>query len=252
MSRFAVISDVHANLQALEAVLQRIDELGLEEVLCLGDVVGYGPHPDRCLDLVIRCCATIVRGNHDDAVINAQREAEFNGPAREAIAWTRGMLGPLHLGQIVRLKTIERPHASIMCVHDCPVPGPTDYVHDPHIASLAFAGIESPICLLGHTHVPTVFEAPTASGAVDPEQVVVHDTDDGVAVPLNLERRYICNPGSVGQPRDADPRASFAVLDLDTPSFTVHRVEYDIDATQLATQQAGLPLVLAERLSIGA
>ncbi|MHC4428532.1 MAG: metallophosphoesterase family protein, partial [Planctomycetota bacterium] len=81
---------------------------------------------------------------------------------------------------------------------------------------------------------------------------VVHDTDDGVAVPLNLERRYICNPGSVGQPRDADPRASFAVLDLDAPSFTVHRVEYDIDAAQLATQQAGLPLVLAERLSIGA
>ena len=141
-----------------------------------------------------------------------------------------------------------------MCVHDSPVDAPTDYVHDPHIAALAFRGLLKPICLLGHTHVPMVFEAPgpDADHDVAPADVVAYLTPDGVSIPLDPPRRYIGHPGSVGQPRDADPRASFAVLDLENRTFTVLRQEYDIDAAQADTQEAGLPTVLADRLAIGA
>ncbi|MCH8164351.1 MAG: metallophosphoesterase family protein [Planctomycetes bacterium] len=255
MRRYAVISDIHGNLHALEAVLAEIARMGISKIICLGDVVGYGPFPDRCIDLVIKCCSTAIRGNHDDAVINPQLEEEFNGPAKVAIAWSRGVLGPLHLDALCRLREIEHPHESVMCVHDCPVTAATDYVYDTHIAAIAFGGVNTPICLLGHTHVPMVFEAPPSDdskGQLTARDVVAYVTPDGEPIALAQNRRYICNPGSVGQPRDADPRASFAVLDLDQRTFTVHRRDYDIDAAQLATQQAGLPTVLADRLAIGA
>ena len=254
MNRFAIISDIHGNLHALQAVLARIDRLHVDGIICLGDIVGYGPYPDRCIDLVVRCCSLTVRGNHDDAVINPKRELEFNGYAREAVIWTRRVLGPLHFDALSRLKEIDHPHESVMCVHDCPVPGPTDYVHDARIAALAFAGVDRPICLIGHTHVPMVFEAPVVHERVtlSADEVVAYGPRDRMSIPLDLNRRYICNPGSVGQPRDADPRASFAVLDLDRREFTVHREEYDIVAAQLATEKAGLPTILAQRLAIGA
>ncbi len=192
MHGYAVISDIHANLYALEAVLGRIHEMEIDRIICLGDVVGYGPHPDHCLDLVIRCCSTIVLGNHDEAVINPRREEEFNGPARQAIVWTRSVLGPLHMDAISRLRAVEYPQETVMCVHDSPVDAPTDYVHDPHIAALAFRGLLKPICLLGHTHVPMVFEAPgpDADHDVTPADVVAYLTPDGVPIPLDPRRRY--------------------------------------------------------------
>lgn len=252
MGRYAVISDIHGNLHALEQVLSEIHRLGIDDVICLGDIVGYGPFPDRCLDLVIRCCSTIVRGNHDDAVINPETLVDFNGPAREAIHWTMRVLGPLHLDALVRLKVSDRPHESVLCIHDSPIAAHTDYVHDAHIAALAFAGFTEPICLLGHTHVPAVFDAPAGNGDLTVHDVVTHLPEAGKAVPLCPQRRQICNPGSVGQPRDADPRASFAVLDLDERTFTVIRCDYDVCAAQAATLEAGLPTVLADRLAIGA
>jgi predicted phosphodiesterase len=253
MGRYAVISDIHGNLHALEAVLSRIDEMGILDLICLGDIVGYGPFPGRCVDLVVKCCSTVVRGNHDDAVINPEREAEFNGPARTAIAWTREVLGPLHMDAICRIRKIEHPADPVMCIHDSPVEAPTDYVHDAGIAAEAFGGFEKTMCLLGHTHVPMVFEAATRTKVgLSARDVIAHIPQPDLPVPINPGCRYICNPGSVGQPRDADPRASFAVLDLDAGMFTIHRQEYDVDAAQLATHQAGLPTVLAERLAIGA
>lgn len=254
MSRYAIISDIHGNLHALRAVLAAMPELDVREVLCLGDIVGYGPAPDACLDMVIRYCSVMVQGNHDQAVIDLRRAAEFNGAARQAIHWTHQNLGPLHLDALNRLRTLVYVGDEIMCVHDCPVPGPTDYVHDRQIASLAFSGVDRPVCLLGHTHVPMVWEAPTASpdDPITPEDVIAHQPQDGVPIPLQAGRRYICNPGSVGQPRDADPRASFAVLDLADRTFTVHRRDYDISAVQAETLRAGLPPILADRLAVGA
>jgi len=256
MNRFAVISDIHGNLHALEAALTQIDRLGITEVVCLGDIVGYGPFPDKCVDLVIRCCSIIVRGNHDEAVINPECEIEFNGPAREAIMWTRGVLGPLHLDALCRLAATAHPHDEVLCIHDSPAGAPTDYVHDAYAASLAFPAFTEPVCLVGHTHVPVVFDAQGVNGEpgkpVSPGDIVTHTPKPGVPMSLCPQRRYVCNPGSIGQPRDSDPRASFGVLDMDDRTFTVERQVYDIDAAQLATHQAGLPPVLADRLAIGA
>ena len=119
---------------------------------------------------------------------------------------------------------------------------------------MAFRGVDRHICLLGHTHVPMVFETHVTEAGTMPrqEEVVAYLPSDGIDHPLREDCRYICNPGSVGQPRDCDPRASFAILDLDTRTFTVHRTEYDIAAVQRASEAAGLPVVLAERLAVGA
>ena len=256
MTRYAVISDIHGNLYAFQAVLARMTALEVDEVICLGDVVGYGPHPGECLDLAIKYCAHIVQGNHDEAAVDPVCADAFNGAAREAIYWTRDVLGPLHLNALNQLRTVQRlgPDDTILCVHDNPYPGPTDYVHDKQVAALAFRGVDASICLIGHTHVPMVFEAPDE----DPQSVLTapeltaYIPSHEVRITLEPGRRYICNPGSVGQPRDCDPRASFAILDLADRSFTVVREEYDVAAAQAATQQAGLPTILADRLAIGA
>jgi diadenosine tetraphosphatase ApaH/serine/threonine PP2A family protein phosphatase len=196
----------------------------------------------------------IIAGNHDLGVIDPDIARGFNGAARDALDWTRRTLTPLHMDALTRLplRATVDPHLTL--VHDCPVPAPTDYVHNISIAALAFRGFETTACLLGHTHVPIVFEAPgdVAPEAIVADDVTAHAPGDGQPLRLQIGRRYICNPGSVGQPRDADPRASFAVFDDEALTFTVHRQEYDIDAVQEATYRAGLPFVLAERLSIGA
>jgi len=256
MSRFAIISDIHGNCFAFEAVLARMAELDVEALVCLGDIVGYGPHPGECIDLVVKYCEYVVQGNHDQAVVDPYCADTFNGAAREAIFWTRDALGPLHLSALLQLPITERFGAQdeVLCIHDCPVALPTNYVHDQQIAAMAFAGVERGICLIGHTHVPMVFEAPLADGGtpLTAADVTAYIPGHDAAIELDPEMRYICNPGSVGQPRDCDPRASFAVLDLGPRTFTVHRVEYDIAAAQSAAQLAGLPTILADRLAIGA
>jgi predicted phosphodiesterase len=255
MSRYAVISDIHGNLHAFEAILRDMGRRDVQEIICLGDIVGYGPAPDTCLDLVIKYCSVAIQGNHDQAVVDLKRSDQFNGAARQAILWTQAKLGPLHLNALNRLRSVEFVGDLIHCVHDCPVPGPSDYIHDEVIAGVAFAGVETTICLVGHTHIPVVFQAAGEGfdiGAVEPEDVLVHATPPDAPIAIDPAGRHICNPGSVGQPRDADPRASYAVLDVDQMTFTVHRVDYDISAAQTASLKAGLPPILAERLAIGA
>jgi len=253
MSRYAIISDIHGNLHALQAVFARMHDLDIDEMICLGDVVGYGPNPGKCLDLVMRYASICVRGNHEDGVIDPNERAAFNGTARQAIEWTHGALGPLHINAISRLPVRTQLDGRILCTHESPDPDKVSYIHEAMSAALAMRALYDSICLIGHTHVPVVFEAPPTGGAeVSASIVVAHEACDGVSIELDPANRYICNPGSVGQPRDADPRASFAVLDTDAQTFTVHRTEYDIEAAQQATREAGLPDVLGQRLALGA
>ena len=150
------------------------------------------------------------------------------------------------------LASVEFATDEVMCVHDNPAPGPTEYVHDQQVATWAFRGVDCPICLIGHTHVPMLFEAPGTNPETEltVHDIVAHLPQDEIAIPIDAGFRYICNPGSVGQPRDCDPRASFAVLDLDDRTFTVHRCEYDIAGAQAASEGAGLPVVLADVLGM--
>jgi predicted phosphodiesterase len=258
MTRLALISDIHGNLHALQAVLSRLGEFDVSQIVCLGDIVGYGPFPDSCIDLVMRHCSLIVQGNHEEAVVDPYCADQFNGAARQAIFWTRETLGPLHLNAISRLPAMATFNQHVMCVHASPTPGPTDYVHDKQVAALAFRGVDRHLCLIGHTHIPMVFEAPTleANDQYTAPELIAYLPNDPLPIDLLPDRRYICNPGSVGQPRDCDPRASFGIVELNDEgravSFTVHRQMYDIAAAQKATQRAGLPSVLAERLALGA
>ena len=254
MNKIAIISDIHGNLHALQAVLSRLSEFELSQIVCLGDVVGYGPFPERCLDLVVRHCSVIIQGNHDEAAIDPYVADQFNGAARQAIYWTRATLGPLHLNALNRLPKYAAIGDSVMCVHNTPLAGPTDYIHDKQVAAIAFGGVDRNICLIGHTHVPMVFEAPTLNpqDQLTAPEIIAYLPTEPHPIELCRDRRYICNPGSVGQPRDCDPRASFAIMDLDDRTFTVHRQAYDIVGAQQATQRAGLPTILAERLALGA
>jgi len=262
MKRLAVISDIHGNAPALEAVLARIDTLNVDGIACLGDIVGYGPRPGECLEMIVRHCGAIIQGNHEEAAIDPAAAATFNGAAREAIDWTRRSMSALHLAALRRLPRTAIVGEQVFCVHDNPAPGPaplSDYIHDKQVAALAFRGVDLAVCLIGHTHVPMVFEAPT----LDPDETLTapeltaYIPFDGVPIELDGDRRYICNPGSVGQPRDCDPRASFAVLEMDEATgrpatFTVLRQDYDIAAAQMASHRAGLPPILADRLALGA
>ncbi len=257
MHRLAVISDIHGNAHALQAVLARIDTLNVDGIICLGDIVGYGPSPGECLEMIVRHCGVIIQGNHEQAAIDPGAAATFNGAAKEAIDWTRRRMSALHLAALRRLPHAATINDLVMCVHDSPVPGPTDYIHDKQVAALAFRGVDVRICLIGHTHVPIVFEAPSLdhTETLTAPELTAYLPFDGHTIDLDSDRRYICNPGSVGQPRDCDPRASFAILDLpngEPGRFTVMRQDYDIAAAQMASNRAGLPTILADRLALGA
>lgn len=254
MNRIAIISDIHGNLHALQAVLTRLMEFELSQIICLGDIVGYGPFPERCIDLMVRHCSVIIQGNHDEAVIDPYVAEQFNGAARVAVNWTRQTLGPLHLTALSKLPKSAYVDKHIVCHHNTPLPGPTDYLHDKQVAAIAFGGVDRNICLIGHTHVPMVFEAPTMNqqDQFTAPEITAYIPSDSHTIEMHPDRRYICNPGSVGQPRDCDPRASFAILDMDERTFTVHRQPYDVTGAQQATQRARLPNILAERLALGA
>ncbi|MFM7052691.1 MAG: metallophosphoesterase family protein [Planctomycetota bacterium] len=261
MSRIAVISDIHANLVALHAVMRNIQRRRIDAIVCLGDIVGYGPEPAECIALVRSHCSLSIRGNHEDALLDPSTLSGFNGAARMAIAYQRRVLGPTDLSFLQSLPpsfTIER---RVHAVHDSPVPSERagGYLRSTGDAARAFRGLDEPVCLVGHTHVPRFFSTNIAAdgGAVEPSQVSLFAPDtgrDGFGDAFELVEgdRCIVNPGSVGQPRDGDPRASFAVLDLGRGLVEYHRVAYDIDEAARRSHAAGLPVHLAERLAVGA
>ncbi|MGI9013334.1 MAG: metallophosphoesterase family protein [Phycisphaerales bacterium] len=250
----AIISDIHGNLPALVAVLGEVRAYGIRDVVCLGDIVGYGPEPGACLDLVMQHCRSTVQGNHDRAAVEPPAAALFNGYARQAIDWTRETLLPRHVELLQLLPQTAMIGDVALCVHASPGVNRNEYIHDQRMASRAFQNFHQQACLIGHTHVPIVFEAPSErmQDTYAPADIAVYQLGDGQGVRLKDDKRYICNPGAVGQPRDHDPRASFGILDVAQSIFSVHRVEYDVHEAQRAANQAGLPRILADRLAIGA
>lgn len=255
-ARLAVISDVHGNAPALDAALSAIEEDHVAGLVCLGDSVGYGASPHRCVERLLELGARLVvhvRGNHEEALFSAESFAEMNPTARKAILWSARSLAPSHRAWLARCPGVASL-GPVQLVHDNPIPATSTYLRDATAACQAFRGVASEICLVGHTHVPLLFETtrPEPDAEPHPEEVIAHLLHPDEPFALEHGRRYILNPGSVGQPRDGDPRASYGVLDLDQRTFTLRRVEYDVAAAQRAMQEARLPDPLAERLAIGA
>jgi len=240
--RAAVITDVHANLPALEAVLAAIDEAGVEEIWCLGDTLGYGAEPDECTDLVRERCAIGLVGNHDLAVLGALDIAAFSEAAAEAVAWTRENVAERTLAHLRELEPAG-DREGVGLFHASPRDPIWEYVLSAEQADACFDAQTTKIALIGHSHVALYFADRGDGGS---------GSQAGDAEKLDLkEGRWLLNPGSVGQPRDGDPRAAWLELDTDEWQATYHRVAYDIDSAADAIRSAGLPDLLADRLSVG-
>ena len=238
---YAIVSDIHANLESLEAVFARIDPS--ERVLCLGDTVGYGPNPNECLALVRERATETVLGNHDVAAIDGHGLAYFNEAARCAIEWTQTVLDPGHLDWLDGL-SYEVRMPEFLLVHGAPVDYFT-YILDKATAARAFAATDAPLIFVGHTHIADCYSlAPT--GAIEHR---FYQT--GGTLALEPGMRYIVNAGSVGQPRDLNPEASFARFDDVARTITWERVPYDYEATQRKIADARLPDALGLRLALG-
>lgn len=231
--RLAILSDIHSNLDALTAVLEDIDTRGVDEVVCLGDIVGYGAEPRECVALLRERVSFAVLGNHDAAVVDRTEREFFNAHARTAIHWTAQRLDEHSRAWLASLPyRVSRD--GLLFVHSAP--------RNPEGWEYIFGGFEARrhgkyfyerVCFVGHTHVPAVF-------ALD---------HDGVA--YDATHRFLINVGSVGQPRDEDPRACYGLLDTVAGSFEHLRVEYDVSSAMRKILAEGLPRRLAERLAAG-
>jgi predicted phosphodiesterase len=265
--RYAIISDIHANLTAFRAVLNDLDHV--DRFWCLGDVVGYGPDPNECVELLRKLPHIAVAGNHDWAVIGELPLSDFNNDARHACEWTRKQLTPANETYLIQLPTTV-VQGNFTLVHGSPREPVWEYLLYPRAAQQNFAHFQTDYCLVGHTHVPTVFQGPWHMERVDgsvtrpfhqilatlgqdpafesdlPEALVRPDEP----LPLGT-RRLIINPGSVGQPRDGNPQASYAIYDTEQNTIEYRRVPYPVEETQARMEAAGLSRRLIGRLSLG-
>jgi predicted phosphodiesterase len=243
--RYAVFSDVHANHEALEAMLADADRRSPDAYVCLGDVVGYGPDPNACTERVRGLRAAVVAGNHDRGAVGRLDGAAFSPLAREAIEWTAGVLTEESRAFLAALpERFQSP--AFLAVHGSPREPITEYILDLPTALAVFAGTEFGMCLVGHTHMPAVFvrgeDGHIKTQAFRPDE----------PVRLAGASRYIINAGSVGQPRDGDPRAAYLIFEDESTTVTLHRVAYPVAATQAKMAARGLPPLLSRRLSVGA
>lgn len=245
--RIGVIADVHGNAVALRAVLARLAEERVERMVCLGDVVGYGAQPSECVALASDACAVVLAGNHERAVLEPLVLAWFNDAAAAALQWTRGQLSEDEVA-LIRGWPASAEYEGILLTHGAPS-DPDRYLFDIHAAPAEFAAFELPIGLFAHTHSPLAFGlGSNADGAATVGRYVFSPESE---LDLSLCRRWLLNPGSVGQPRDRDSRASAMVLDTGAGTARLVRVEYDIARAQSAMMEAGLPAQLVSRLAFG-
>jgi diadenosine tetraphosphatase ApaH/serine/threonine PP2A family protein phosphatase len=240
--RVAVLTDIHANLPALEAVLAAIDETDLEKRWCLGDVVGYGAQPDDCAALTKEHCDLSLVGNHDLAVTGEIDTDVFSASAAAAVEWTRQNTEEKTMEFLKSLKP-EATDQEVGLYHASPRDPVWEYVLAVDQARECMEEQSGRVSLIGHSHVALHFSDAGESGKGS-------QAGDGEKVDLK-QGRWLLNPGSVGQPRDGDPRAAWLELDTDEWQATYHRVEYDIARAADAIRAAGLPDLLADRLSVG-
>jgi predicted phosphodiesterase len=242
--RYLILSDLHANVHALDAVLVDAAASGCDRTLCLGDLVGYGADPAAVVDRMFALEDVVfVRGNHDKVCAGLEPADTFNDVARRSIEWTRDVLTPDRLARIAGLPQGPRQvEDALEICHGAPF-DEDFYVVDAADAARALDAARAPICLYGHTHVPAVFTAADAPAEPDPARPGV--------LQLPASGSALINVGSVGQPRDGDPRAAYGVLDLEAHTLELRRVAYDVRAAQRRILEEGLPTWLAERLRLG-
>ena len=241
--RALIISDVHSNLEALKRVMEDAESRGgFDMVWCMGDVVGYGPDPGACIEILGEQDLVCVAGNHDYAAAGKLGVETFNSYAAQAALWTRTQLGGDHIQFLEGLSKVERVQ-DFTLVHGSLRDPIWEYLVSRYVALDTFSRMDTPYCLVGHSHLPFICEEGEGSATFSP-------LVEGEVVELGRDR-VIMNPGSVGQPRDGDPRPSYLLYDSDEDSVTRHRADYDVSITQERMRRVGLPQYLIGRLSHG-
>lgn len=247
--RTLVLSDLHANLSALNAVLAAAKGRW-ERVVCLGDIVGYGPDPSEVTTEIRKLGARTIRGNHDKAVTELMSTDDFNPIAKAAVDWTRSQLSPENLKWLAELPQGPVEAEGLVLVHGA-FQDEDEYVFTPSQALEGLLDSTAAITFFGHTHHQGGFAYDTSKNNLEILNIRPRATESFAPLRIESGRRYLLNPGSVGQPRDGDPRAGFAITDLDHHVVEFSRVPYDVAAVQARMRRARLPEALAQRLSFG-
>ena len=240
--RILILSDIHANLTAFETVLSKAGKL--DSVWCLGDLVGYGPDPNECIELIQTLPKLIcLQGNHDAAVSGLIDLAAFNSEARLAVLWTRSEIEEKNKQYLQTLESQFKTD-SIYLAHGSPREPIWEYIMDTRTALANFEQFDTPYCFVGHSHFPIKFQKRKGQPIADLSIPLIDN-------PSSMIPKAIYNPGSVGQPRDRDPRAAYAIYDSDRQTWTPHRVQYDIASVQTRMRAAHLPERHIQRLAAG-
>jgi predicted phosphodiesterase len=233
----AIISDIHGNLEALNSVLQYLKDNAIEEIYCLGDIVGYGPNPNECVELISKHCKKVVMGNHDHAALGLTSTEYFNDFAKLSTYWTSNNLNQKNKRYLLSLDFVDNLN-DFLLVHSTPSePSMWHYILSEVDAHHEFNFFKEKICFIGHSHFPIIFHK-------------TGYTRDKV-VRLNNGNKYIVNVGSVGQPRDGNPKTCLCVYNTEEDGIEYVRLDYDIDKTREKIIKAGLPVFLADRLTKG-
>lgn len=240
--RILVISDIHGNYPALEAVLASV--VTVDAVWCLGDLVGYGPFPNECIERIASLPnLTCIMGNHDAAVVDSRDIDHFNDEASHVIYWTKREITAENEAFLAKLpETVSTDYVTM--AHGSPRMPTWEYLIDQMSALVNFAFFDTQLALVGHSHLPVTFQVNPKGDSIDRSLARPGEV-------YKINTRCIFNPGSVGQPRDHDPRASYGILDPEEQTWELHRVKYDIAATQKAIEKVGLPEKLCKRLGQG-
>jgi predicted phosphodiesterase len=246
--RYLILSDIHSNLEALQACVQRAKQAGYDAVLCCGDLVGYGPNPVEAIDLIRSLNAIVIRGNHDRVAAGIDEPTQFNPHARRAVFWTRSVLPEPYREYLMNLPIgpVDIDDEA-QIVHGA-VSDEDDYIFTEADADENFPLTNKRITFFGHSHFPVVFCTDHHGNSVI---ATSYEFDEFIAVKCETGKKLFINPGSVGQPRDGDPRASFAIWDQDRERVEFYRVDYDIETTQKKMREAELPPYLIDRLAHG-
>ena len=238
--KYAIISDLHSNLEALQAVLRDIEEQGVDKHICLGDIVGYGAEPNESVDIIRGLNCPCVLGNHDAGAIGITDIGKFNSAARIATEWTSEVLTDENRAYLEGLKTVDRIETFTIVHANLEDPLEWAYIFNSHEAEHYFQFQKDTVCFFGHTHIQCAFKSNTVTPFVKAS-----------SMQIKSGHKYLVNVGSLGQPRDGDPRAAYAIYDLDENRIIFRRVEYDIEKTQEKIFDANLPHILALRLAMG-
>jgi predicted phosphodiesterase len=242
---YAILSDIHGNVHALEAVIEACRAQGADRFVVLGDIVGYGPYPNECCEAVRALDAVVVRGNHDEAAVTAGKELWFTSAAARCILWTRDVLtegNTLFLASLLPIALVD----GFTACHGS-VPDPDCYTDSPLTAMLSFRDMQTDLAFFGHTHVAEWFEYDPRTDRLPAERLCC----EGCEIALEDGAMYMVNPGAVGQPRDGVSTACYGLYDAAQARVIVERAAYNVTAAQRAILDAGLPEFMAARLSVG-